>query len=230
MEVYSGTYSVYLHINKENGKMYIGITCKNPKQRWGHNVSGYKTQPYFWKAIQKYGFNGFDHVIFAQNLNEEEACGMERLLIKELKTNNPEFGYNYEAGGKYQTFASRQKIGESESGIKHHYYGKHRDEETRIKISEALKGENHYWYGKHLPEETRKKISESEKGKKKPSIAEKKSIPIVCVETGEFYKSAKEASLILGINRTGIVRALKHNNNTAGGYHWVYKTSALQTL
>ena len=228
MEIYNGTYSVYLHINKANGKIYVGITCKNPKRRWGHEGAGYKTQPYFWRAIQKYGFDGFNHAVFARNLNEEEACNMEVLLIKELKSSNPAFGYNYEAGGKHQTFSSRQKISNAESGTKHHYYGKHRSKETRNKISKALKGENHYWYGRHLPEETRRKISESEKGKKKPSIAEKKSIPIVCVETEEVYKSAKEESLILKIYRTGIVRALKHNDNTAGGYHWKYEVDASQ--
>lgn len=35
-------YIVYAHINKENGKSYIGITSRDPNIRWGLNGNGYK--------------------------------------------------------------------------------------------------------------------------------------------------------------------------------------------
>ena len=37
-----GEYKVYAHINKINGKRYIGITSKEPKSRWCHG-RGYKS-------------------------------------------------------------------------------------------------------------------------------------------------------------------------------------------
>lgn len=48
-------WTVYMHKNKENGKMYIGITSRHPEVRWGNNGSQYtKTKnPYFYNAIKK---------------------------------------------------------------------------------------------------------------------------------------------------------------------------------
>lgn len=67
MIICNGTYSVYIHQNLTNGKRYVGITCKKPERRWGYQGAGYKSQTYFWKAIQKYGWDNFDHEVFASN-------------------------------------------------------------------------------------------------------------------------------------------------------------------
>lgn len=56
-------YCVYIHTNKINKKSYIGITCQKPEHRWGCNGNGYAECPHFWRAIQKYGWDNFDHKI-----------------------------------------------------------------------------------------------------------------------------------------------------------------------
>ena len=56
-------YSVYLHNNKINNKKYIGITKQKPKNRWGLNGYNYNSSPYFYAAIQKYGWDNFEHII-----------------------------------------------------------------------------------------------------------------------------------------------------------------------
>jgi hypothetical protein len=48
-------YTVYQHKNKINNKVYIGITSQNPQIRWGSQGCNYKSSPYFYNAIQKYG-------------------------------------------------------------------------------------------------------------------------------------------------------------------------------
>lgn len=62
---------VYKHTSPSKG-VYIGITKQNPVIRWS-NGSGYKRNPYFYKAIQKYGWDNFKHEILFSNLTQEEA-------------------------------------------------------------------------------------------------------------------------------------------------------------
>lgn len=200
MIICNGSYSVYMHINKINGKVYVGITKQKPTDRWKRG-STYKGSLHFYSAIQKHGWDQFEHVIFAANLTEEEAKNMEELLIQQLHTQDPEYGYNITSGGDVPISYSKL---------------------VKKKISNAVSGEKHPCFGKHLSEETKQRISESERGKKKPSIAEKKSIPVVCVETNIIYPSAKIASETTGIQRTGIVAVLKGRRETAGGFHWDY--------
>ena len=66
-------YYVYQHINKINGKRYIGITKQNPESRWGTDGANYKSSPYFYSAIQKYGCDNFSHDILFNCLTKEEA-------------------------------------------------------------------------------------------------------------------------------------------------------------
>ena len=75
-------YTVYEHKNKLNGKRYIGITSRKPQERWGRDGSGYKSTPHFYSAIQKYGWDGFEHNILYINCTLEQACELEKALIK----------------------------------------------------------------------------------------------------------------------------------------------------
>lgn len=49
-------YSVYMHKNKTNEKVYIGITGRKSEKRW-LNGHGYKNNIHFNKVIQKYGWD-----------------------------------------------------------------------------------------------------------------------------------------------------------------------------
>ncbi len=53
------------------------------------------------------------------------------------------------------------------------------------------------------------------------ATARKHSKPVICVETGETYSSAKEAMRKTGINAANIGTSCK-SGNRAGGYHWNY--------
>ena len=101
MEITNGTYCVYVHINKANGKMYVGQTRygDNPNRRW-MNGYGYQEGTYFRNAINKYGWNNFEHEIIASYLTKTEADNFETMLIKTLHTNNQQFGYNLTYGGE----------------------------------------------------------------------------------------------------------------------------------
>lgn len=99
MIVENGQYIVYCHTNKINGKKYIGQIKLSPERRWGKNGCNYSGSRHFFGAIQKYGWNNFDHEIIASNLTLEEANNFESLLIQKLNTQNPNKGYNIAFGG-----------------------------------------------------------------------------------------------------------------------------------
>ena len=184
MEIYNGTYCVYVHTNKVNGKMYVGQTCQKPTLRW-NNGRGYQGSTYFYSAIQKYGWDNFEHEIIASKLTKKEADNFECMLIKELKTQDKEYGYNICDGGTRQNSLqgrtlseehkhklSESKLGEKNPmygvrlyGERNGMYGKHHSEEEKKKLREMFSGEGGPMYGKHHSEEAKRKISEAHRGK-----------------------------------------------------------------
>lgn len=108
-------FTVYLHISP-SWKYYVGITsAKNVENRWGKNGNGYKTQ-YFKRAIDKYGWDKFIHIIVRNNLNKEDATNLEKLLIEQLKSNESTYGYNISNGGE-ATFLGFHHTEENKSKI-----------------------------------------------------------------------------------------------------------------
>lgn len=91
-------YCVYMHVNKANGKKYIGITKNKPEERW-QNGHGYKRQA-FYNAIQKYGWDNFEHLILFENISKDEACKKEIELISEYNSTDKRYGYNISHGGE----------------------------------------------------------------------------------------------------------------------------------
>lgn len=71
---------IYMHTNKINNKKYIGQIKQNPERRWREGGKGYVDSPKFWNAIQKYGWDNFEHeIIEVINGTSSEAarwCGL----------------------------------------------------------------------------------------------------------------------------------------------------------
>lgn len=92
-------YTVYCHVNRVNGKKYFGITGKDkPNKRWRYG-NGYYQNKHFYSAIQKYGWDGFDHIIIKTNLSQTDACNYEIALIAIYDTTDQDNGYNIAFGG-----------------------------------------------------------------------------------------------------------------------------------
>ena len=90
---------VYVHTNKTNKKRYVGITSQANLKLRSKNGKAYKGCPYFYRAIEKYGWDNFDHEVLVSNLTETEAKEMERFYIELFRTTNLMFGYNIDSGG-----------------------------------------------------------------------------------------------------------------------------------
>ena len=159
---------IYMHINKIDGKKYIGQTVQshNPNRRW-KNGNGYKSNQYFYNAILKYGWDNFEHKILYRDLTRDEANQLEEQLIQEVNTTNPEYGYNLAFGGNanFPSEEARQKMRDNHAdfnGANNPFYGKKLTEEHNLKLQEGHKqkcaGINHPILGRKHSEETKEKL------------------------------------------------------------------------
>ena len=99
-------YTIYMHKNKINGKVYIGQTCQILANRWGSDGRRYKGQ-IFYNAIQKYGWDNFEHIILKEGLTQEEANQQEIYYIQLYQSTNKNFGYNVTKGGNTNTLSDK---------------------------------------------------------------------------------------------------------------------------
>ena len=217
-------YIVYQHKNKINGKVYIGITSQKPEQRWGSQGCNYKSSPHFYSAIQKYGWDNFEHNILFTELTKEQACLKEQELIKEYNSMNREFGYNSTSGGDIFTMneETKQKISQAMIGNQNNL-GHPCSEEKKKKISNAQKG-------REFTEEHKQKLSEAAKNRHVPCPEEKKQIlkekshkkPVYCEELDKIFESVQECGRQLGIPATNISKLCNGRGKTLKGYHLRY--------
>lgn len=133
-------YFVYIHKNKINNKIYIGITSEqSPEIRW---KKGYSHNKHFSSAIQKYGWDNFEHIIVSYGLNKIQAEEKEIELIQFYNANDSHYGYNLTSGGglgvcKHSDY-SKKLMSINSSGEKNPMFGKHHSEQTKNKIKEKL--------------------------------------------------------------------------------------------
>lgn len=188
-------YIVYAHKNKINNKVYVGITSQDAKDRW-KNGFGYRAM-HFERAIKKYGWNGFEHIIIESGLDEYTACEMEKRLIDIFDLTNPNKGYNQAKGG----FGGGMN-------------GKHHTKESIEKIREArIRG--------GFSDEHRKHISESKQGAKHHMAKKVYQYD----KDGTFIKEWDYMGLAckeLHIQKTNISQCCLGKRLSAGGYIWSY--------
>lgn len=206
MIIENGNWTIYIHINKINGTMYVGITsCADPSRRWVGKTR-YKGCTKFRSAIDEFGWENFEHEIFARNLTKEEACNMEKLLIEKLNTIDN--GYNIDHGGidarGSRSEGTKQKL--REARLKQVF--------TREQIEKGAA--------------KRRGVKFSEERKKKLSEVQRKLIgrPVLCLETGVEYSSLTEAQEKTGIDFRNIYASAKRFDKGVKprnvGYHWKF--------
>lgn len=205
-------YTVYLHINPKNGKVYVGITNQNAHKRW-KNGHGYVKCKKFYNAILKYGWNNFEHIILCKT-NKDKALLLEKTLIRHYKNKN--ISYNITDGGedsipsmlgRHHTEEAKKKISDA---------GKRPcSEETKRKIGLANKGSNNGMYGKTISDYARRRITE------------RFSKPVLQLDLNNNiinkFSSASEAERHLGGKGSHIGCCCLEKRKTAYGYKWKYE-------
>lgn len=192
-------YIIYMHKLKSDNRVYIGITCQKPKKRWQRGL-GYKHSSYFYNAINKYGWDNFEHIILFQDLTKEEAENKEKELIKLYKSNIKGYGFNINEGGFAPTMTEEQKIKISNSEM-----GKKVTLDTKKKLSKKIKE----YYIKNGPTENMKKYYQ------------KTLKPIICIETGKIYYGQKDLKKH-GFNPANIQQVCVGNRKTAYKLCWKF--------
>lgn len=238
-DVQNNCYSVYMHINKVNNKKYVGITSRDPELRW-QNGTAYKRNPHFNAAIQKYGWDNFEHVILHSGLSHQCACEYERKYILELNLKNNQYGYNMTDGGEgisgfVFTNEQRKRMSESRSGKNNHCYGRVGD----LHPMYGKCGKLNPNFGRKATDEQRKHISKGRIGMKfsedhlrhmKESAKRGADSPVskrvnmydkqgVLIKT---FDTITDGAKYVGGDPSSIIKCCKHKYKSSYGYVWEY--------
>ena len=241
------TWKIYKHTNKINGKCYIGQTCrKNPNERW-NNGKGYNGT-IFAKAIEKYGWDNFEHEIIEDDiLSEDEANEREMYWIEYYNSYagvSGGNGYNMTRGGDdradkgrpvYQIDIETRKI------IKEFPSALNAQRETEAKCvyaccsrektySQFIVTGNSYWcfvdeWSKDW-EPKKGRINYVDKNGNKICDSGDKQVCQINKngEVVNIYKTAVEAALKIGANGSShIIACCRGVKNKTCGYYWCYK-------
>lgn len=233
-----GEFYVYCHVSP-SGKKYVGISL-DPEKRW-NGGRGYIKNYRFWRAIKKYGWDNFQHLIIATNLSKDEAVALEIQLVADWRLTDFNYGYNLRNGGdgsfseESRNLMSKRRMGNTNSlGRKHpdemkqrisnsliEYYsthpspmlGKKHSPETIARLKE-----------REFSEETRRKMSESHwdvSGANNPSAKSVRQLSMDGEPIRE-YPYATVAAKELNIDLSSIIKCCRGKNKSCGGYRWEY--------
>lgn len=223
------SYTVYKHTSP-SGKVYIGITAQHPTRRW-RGGSGYRNNAHLAAAVKKYGWPSFTHDILATELSYEEACTLEKALIKKFDSTNPAKGYNISLGGDKTTLGykysaeSREKISQALKGKRK---GVPLSQAHREHIRQALKGKPHSEARKEMARRALGNRFNTEEAKRKQKEntprggAHHRAAAVICVDTGRFFSCIQEAANETGVSRSNISACCRGLQKTAGGKRWEY--------
>lgn len=180
----------------------MGITAREPKQRWHYGL-GYEKQTYVFNAIKKYGWDNIYHSIIYTGLSKEEAESKEIMLISALRSNERDCGYNIANGGSCRgsmSIETRQKLSESRKGI---VFSEEHIQNLSI---------------------SHKNLKPTKEQNYKNMMSNPKRKAVVCIETNVVYPSVRDACRQTGISSRRISEVCNHKygRKSAGGFSWKF--------
>lgn len=218
---------VYMHTSP-SGKVYIGITSQKPERRWKNGCgylrkrkNGDYAQPAMARAINKYGWENFQHDILFENLSKQDAEHKESLLVAFWETNNPKFGYNIRNGGGSHGSMSEEAKKKISESLKGRTIPKEAIEKSRESRKGKYTGKNNWNYGKHPSEKTRDKLRQAKLGK-----STGRGRVVYCVELNKQWDSVYQAQKETNIRHIGEVLNSKRTSagrhpETGEKLHWI---------
>lgn len=207
-------------------------------------MNGAHFNKHLQNSYNKYGSDNFEFSIVETCTDLNDLCRLEQKYIQEYR--NKCGCYNILAGGETMfgennPFYGRKHTLESIVKMVEHSVGKHSGPKNNF-YGKDHSGENNGFYGHKHTEESRKKMSISKSGMYKGSnnpfygkththeVVERirmrtmqaKHSEVICVETGEYYRSMAEAGRQTGVSSKRISDVCAGRLKTAGNLHWKY--------
>lgn len=105
-----------------SGKQYIGITSRELRRRWIEHLSDSRRKPranVLYKALQKYGSEGFTIEPICSARSWEDICAVEPILIQQWGTLVPD-GFNLSPGGEGRGYGYRPSAESIEQSASKH--------------------------------------------------------------------------------------------------------------
>lgn len=231
---------IYMHINKINGKKYIGQTCRSVEERSGIDGRNYKKHNlYFWNAINKYGWENFEHIILEENISTRKMANEREIFYINLHRTYVGFkdcnGYNLSLGGDnrehlgntvYQIDMKSLKIIKEYPSVreaaKETCIGRTAIDQCCNKNGLSITGKGYYWcYAKDYSEDwsPKKPKNRSDGALCKPVYQiDMKSLKIIA-----RFKSLTEASKQLKCKASGIGLCCKRVQYKCANFFWCYE-------
>lgn len=220
------TYFIYVHQNKSNLKIYVGITT-HIQNRWDEQrcAAFNKNHTYyhapFYRAIRKYGWDNFSHQVIETFNDKQEALDAERYWIEFFRSNiiiyGSAYGYNQSCGGEdiaTKSWEIRNNLSQRMSGDKNPIFGKPRSNEVKKKISDTKKA-------RPLSKELKKKLSDLYK-----INFSDEQIKNICKD----MRSQTEIAKSYCVSRTAIKRILKENGISVSPHKKEFKYISKEQL
>jgi hypothetical protein len=222
----------YVYILKDNNDkiFYVGKGCRSRNSSHRNNAKNNRQEPVY-KKIRKLWSNGFDYKFekVKSNLSEEEACNLEKNLIKIYGRKfdggillnvtfggEGSFGYKHSEQTKQKmreawilrritnkvSEETKQKISQSRKGSKVSNF-------TKLKISNSIKGKNHWNFGNKGATKATQKMNE----------VSRKKIDV----NGFVFDSVSDAANYYGIAISTAIYRAKNGKNRGEKYGiWKY--------
>lgn len=143
--------------------------------------------------------NEYKIELVLDNLSNEEAVLLEKELIIQYDTMN---------NGMNKAF------GDANGNSRYH------SDETKQKLSLIFKDKP--VSKEHADKNRIARIGKHNSETHKQAVSEKVSIPVICLDTGKVYKSAREAAKELKVHYTKICLVCQGKRKHTGGYHFRY--------